>query len=406
VKFLSFWRRQDREDEGPQAEPTARDGEPEVEVVQLDPDQLRELSGVFAAPRWLRDLGLAAWFLVGVFALFVGLTWALGIVSTIAGPVLAASVVATVASPAVTWLHARGLPRVAGAALVLLALVALGVVILLLVLGGIVGQGPQIADQLHGAVDKLQSWAEDVGLNSRAANRANANVTTDVPATMHTFLKGVAQGISGIASLAFGISFTVFSLFFLLKDGPMFRAWLNRHLGVPRPAANIITGGVVRAMRRYFLGVSIVAAFNAVVVGLGALILDVPLAGTIAVVTLVTAYIPFIGAVIAGAFAVLLALGSQGTTVALIMLVIVILANGALQNIVSPIAMGATLSLNPLLILVVTISAGAFFGTLGLVLAAPLTSAAIHISAQLQRARVAAGIPRPPDTTIVIEQPS
>jgi predicted PurR-regulated permease PerM len=403
VKTLTFWRRHEGREPAPQAEPAAGDSVPEVEVVQLDRDQLQELSAVFAAPRWLRDLGLAAWFLVGVLVLFVGLTWALGIMSTIVGPVLAAAVVATVASPAVSWLHGHGWPRALGAALVLLALIALGVVILLLVLGGIVGQGSQIADQLHGAVDKLQSWAESVGLNTKAGDKANANVTTDVPTTVHTFLKGVAQGISGIASLAFGISFTVFGLFFLLKDGPAFRAWLNRHLGVPAPAAEIITGGVVRAMRRYFLGVTIVAAFNATVVGLGAVVLGVPLAGTIAVVTLVTAYIPFIGAIVAGAFAVLLALGSQGTTVALIMLVIVILANGALQNIVQPIAMGATLSMNPLLILVVTISAGAFFGMLGMVLAAPLTSAAMHISAQLHQARVASGVPRPSDSPIIIE---
>jgi predicted PurR-regulated permease PerM len=197
----------------------------------------------------------------------------------------------------------------------------------------------------------------------------------------------VANGISGIASVAFGVSFTVFSLFFLLKDGPKLHAWTDRHLGVPAPAAATITGGVIKAMRRYFLGVTIVAAFNATVVGIGALVLDVPLAGTIAVVTFVTAYIPFIGAVVAGAFAVLLALGTQGTTTALIMLVIVILANGLLQNVVQPIAMGATLRMNPLLILVVTISAGAFFGMTGMVLAAPLTSAAIHVTADLRRMR-------------------
>ena len=105
-----------------------------------------------------------------------------------------------------------------------------------------------------------------------------------------------------------------------------------------------------------------------------------------------TAYIPFIGAVVAGAFAVLLTLGTQGTADAVIMLVIVILANGLLQNIVQPVAMGATLEMNPLLILVVTISAGAFFGTAGLVLAAPLTSAAIHISGDLARVRSAARV--------------
>jgi predicted PurR-regulated permease PerM len=373
----------------PEAEPKpAPRVEPDV-VVQLDADQLRKMSAVFSAPRWLRDLGVASWFLVGVALLAVGLTWALGITSTIVVPVISGGVVATVASPAVTWLNRRHVPRAVGALLVLLALIALGTVVLLLVLGGIVAEGDKIAAALGQAVDKIQAWMVGVGVDSSAASSAGANTSSAVHDTVHTFVSGVATGIRGIASLAFGISFTVFSIFFLLKDGPALRAWANGHLGVPRPVADTITGGVVNAMRRYFLGVTIVAAFNACVVGLGAFVLDVPLAGTIAVVTLVTAYIPFIGAVVAGAFAVLLALGTHGTTTALIMLVIVILANGLLQNIVQPIAMGATLRMNPLLILVVTISAGAFFGTVGLILAAPLTSAAIHISADLRRVRAA-----------------
>jgi predicted PurR-regulated permease PerM len=72
------------------------------------------------------------------------------------------------------------------------------------------------------------------------------------------------------------------------------------------------------------------------------------------------------------------------------MLVVVILANGALQQIVQPIAYGATLGLNPLVVLIVTISAGCLFGMVGLVLAAPLTSAGVHISHDLARARAAA----------------
>src|SRR5262249_49907119 len=136
----------------------------------------------------------------------------------------------------------------------------------------------------------------------------------------------------------------------------------------------------------------IVAAFNAVVVGLAALLLDVPLAGTIAVVTFVTAYVPYVGAFVAGAFAVVLALGAKGTTTALIMLVVVILANGMLQNIVQPFAMGAALDLHPLAVLVLTIGAGCVFGMIGLVLAAPLASAAVHITRDLSRARIAAAV--------------
>ena len=156
----------------------------------------------------------------------------------------------------------------------------------------------------------------------------------------------------------------------------------------------------MQSLRRYFFGVSIVAAFNAVVVGIGAYLLDIPLWGTIAVVTFVTAYVPFIGAFVSGALAVLLALAEGGTDTALIMLVIVILANGLLQNIVQPIAFGATLDLNPLVVLIATIGFGSLFGMIGLILGAPLTSAAVHISRDLAAAKAregpASGEP-PPD---------
>jgi predicted PurR-regulated permease PerM len=168
------------------------------------------------------------------------------------------------------------------------------------------------------------------------------------------------------------------------------RVWTEEHLWLPLPVARTITGGLIRAMRGYFKGVTIVAAFNGIVVGLGALALGVPLAGTIAVVTFLTAYIPYVGAFIAGAFAVIVALGAKGTTTALIMLVIVILANGLLQNVMQPFAMGSALQLNPLVVLVLTISAGCLFGMVGLVLAAPIASAAVHIAAELRAARAPA----------------
>jgi predicted PurR-regulated permease PerM len=241
-------------------------------------------------------------------------------------------------------------------------------------------------------VNKLQSWTQDAGVDSSAAAKANDNVTSTVPETIGTLLKGVAHGIQGIASFVFGLSLTVFSLFFLLKDGPTMRAWIDRHLGVPEPVARTITGGVIRSLQGYFRGVTLVAGFNGIVVGLAALILGVPLAGTIAVVTFVTAYVPFIGAFVAGTFAVVIALGAKGTATAVIMLVVVILANGLLQNLVQPFAMGSALDLHPLAVLVLTIGAGCVFGMIGLILAAPIASAAVHISADLARARASAAV--------------
>ena len=359
-------------------------------VVQLGELEARQLSAVFAPPTWLRNIGRASWLLVGFVLLIVGVIWLLGQTYTIVAPVLVGTVIATVASPVVSRLKRAGLPRAAGALVVLLGLVALAVLIVLLVVGGITSQSDVIAGYAHDAAARLQSWLQDLGLDADGAASVRQNLESSVPAILSTLAKGLASGISGLTSLAFGISFTVFALFFLLKDGPAFRASVDGHLGVPMPIAQTITGNLVRSLRRYFTGVTLVAAFNAVVVGLGALILDVPLAGTIAVVTFVTAYIPFIGAFVAGTFAVVLALGAGGTTTAILMLIVVVLANGLLQNIVSPLAMGAALQLNPLVVLVITISAGSLFGMIGLVLAAPLLSAAMHIARDVTRIRAAA----------------
>jgi predicted PurR-regulated permease PerM len=360
----------------------ASDAEPQRTVVEID---ATSLSRVFSAPMWLRDLGLLAWFLVGVAILLVGLTWLVALTSTITIPVALGAILATVAGPLVTKMQRHRIPRAAGAVIVLLGLIAIAAVITLMVFSGLYEQSDQIKAAGSEAVDKVQGWMNDAGAGgtSSTADQVESSTTQ----TGKTLLQGVAKGIAGLTSLVFFITFTAFSTFFLLKDGPTVRRFIDRHLGVPREVASVITSNVIRSLRRYFLGVTYVAAFNAVVIGLVALALGVPLAGTIAVVVFVTAYVPFIGAFVSGAFAVILTLTSQGTTAALIMLVAVILANGLLQNIVQPIAFGATLDLNPLVVLIVTIGAGSLFGMLGMVLAAPLASAALHISRELAAAK-------------------
>ena len=106
-------------------------------------------------------------------------------------------------------------------------------------------------------------------------------------------------------------------------------------------------------------------------------------------INFVAAYIPYLGAWSAGAFTVLIALGSKGSTTALTMAIIVLLANGILQQMIQPIAYGAALGIHPLAVLIVTLAGGALFGGIGLILAAPLTSAVVKISADLAGARAA-----------------
>src|SRR3954454_22959807 len=95
----------------------------EDEYVEIDP---AELSGLFAAPQWLRDLGFTSWLLVGVVLLLVGLISILSLTQVIVIPVIVAGVIAAVTEPLVSLLKRQRLPRALGAALVLVAIVAAG----------------------------------------------------------------------------------------------------------------------------------------------------------------------------------------------------------------------------------------------------------------------------------------
>jgi predicted PurR-regulated permease PerM len=365
-----------------------RDGSEAADAtfVQLEPE---ELSRVFAVPSWLRDLGLMAWLLVGAFLLLAGVVWLLALTATIVIPVITASIIAAVLSPLVSWLARHKVGRGGGAALVLLGVIALGVLIAVLLLSGVTSQAPELRKSLHTAVDTLQGWAQDAGVSASKAQAAGDDASSSVSDAFHTLLKGVASGISALASLAAFASFTVLSLFFLLKDGPVIRRWTERHMGLPEDLAHMITARTLQSLRGYFVGVTAVAVFNALVIGLGAVVLGLPQIGAIVVVNFVAAYIPYLGAWSAGAFTVLIALGAQGSTTALAMAVVVLLANGILQQLIQPIAYGAALGIHPLAVLVVTIAGGSLFGGIGLILAAPLTSAVVRISSDLARARAA-----------------
>lgn len=358
------------------------------EVIEIDPSAL---NGIFAAPKWLRDLGFSAWLLVGVAAALIGTIWLLALTHTIVLPLITAGIIASVVLPLVDRLHERGVPRSVSAALVFVLIATIAAAVGLMVLGGIASQADGLSERLREGAQEIESLARDLGVAAGTAANATADTDSSVSSGFEALTHGLVGGIDKLASLAVFLSFAALSLFFLLKDAPAIGGFVERHLGVPPPLAHSILGRVASSLRGYFLGVTIVAVWSALIVGAGAFLLDVPLAGTIAVVTFAGGYIPYLGAWTAGIFAVLIALGGQGTETALALALIVLLANGVLQQLIQPIAYGATLGLHPLAVLIVTIAGGCLFGTVGLILAAPLLSAAVRISADLNAGRESEG---------------
>jgi putative heme transporter len=375
----------------------------EAEPVAVAPQQL---SGLFAAPRWLRDLCRSAWLAVGVTLFVVAVIWLLSLTYTIVAPLITAAVIAAVASPLVGWLERRGLARGLGAALLLVVALLLAVGVVVLVLAAIASQFDDVRSHLSAARETLGRWLADVGVGGDTADGAMRDVSSAVSDAVPALLQGLARGIERLSSLVFFVGLTALSLFFLLKDGRVIRLWGERQLRVPPRVAHQMSGRILQSLRGYFFGVTLVAVFNAVVVGAGALLLGVPLPGTIAAVTFLGAYVPYLGAWGAGAFSVLVALGGAGSDAAAGMIVVQLLANGLLQQLVQPIAYGAALGIHPLAVLVATIAGGSLFGAVGLILAAPLTAAGARIAGDLSRNRAlgdgdaTAGASEPAEATV------
>jgi len=313
--------------------------------------------------------------------------WLLSLTQTIVMPVITACVIAAVASPVIAWLKRHGVGRGLGAILMLLALAALAVGVVVMVTGGILSQTDELRHQLAAGLDELQRGLTSLGVSADEAQSARETVSRAAGDAVPAMLHGVVEGIGKLSPVVFFLSLTALSVLFLLKDGPAIRQWAESHTALPVDVAHAITGRMLQSLRGYFVGVTAVALFNGVIVGLGAVIIGVPLAGTMAIVTFLGAYVPYLGAWTAGVFTVVVALGGVGPDAAVAMAIISLLANGLLQQLVQPIAYGAALGIHPLAVLIVTIGGGALFGAVGLILAAPVTSALTRISTDLSGLR-------------------
>ena len=125
-------------------------------------------------------------------------------------------------------------------------------------------------------------------------------------------------------------------MYYVLKDGPqMGRAWVDQATD-PDASRRRLGERVVSDIRNYLKGRTALAATNGLGIGIVAAVMGVPAAGAIAVVNFVGGYIPYLGAFVGGAFAVLMALGDGGVTPAVVMLLVSIALNIGLENLLEP----------------------------------------------------------------------
>ena len=277
------------------------------------------VDGVLGSRSSLARWGVRSWLLVGLLAAGALVAWMLAQVSGFVVPLVVAGVLGALFAPVVDRLHGRGVPRSVGALAVLTGLVAVVVGSTWLVVAGLVDQGPQIATQLAAGLDTLGGWLEARGVEVASGESLTAQLGASVQEAVGGVGAAVSGLFSGVVSFGIGAAMGAFLVYYVLVDWPGLTRWVGGHVGLDAGTGTEIVGDAAVSVRRYFWALTVSAVVTAVLIGGTAWALGVPLAFTIAVVTLVTSYVPYLGAIVSGAFATLIALGANGVDAAIIM---------------------------------------------------------------------------------------
>ncbi len=316
-------------------------------------------------------------FVIVIAALWV-LFWVIGEIWVIVAPIVFAIIVSTVLWPPVRWMRNHRVPP-ALASLVMM-LVGVGVIagVISLIVPSVVSQAPDLGARAVDGVRRLQDWVQGPPLNVRDEQLGNMvdTITHKVQSSASVIASGVFSGVGTATSVLITLFTTAILVFFFLKDGPKFIPWLDRTLGKP---SGYHLGQVLlrmwNALGGFIRTQAIVSAVDATFIGAGLFILQVPLAGVLTVITFLGGFIPIVGAFVAGALAVLIALVSNGVTTALIVLGIILAVQQLEGNVLQPWLQSKSMDLHAVIVLLSVTLGGTLFGITGAFLAVPAASA-------------------------------
>ncbi|MFW2332373.1 AI-2E family transporter [Ilumatobacter sp.] len=335
-------------------------------------------------PAWFARSSRYAWGFLGIVAATGAVVVGLGYLRELVVPLVLAAFFAVVFEPALGWLEARRIPRGVGAAIVI---AGLGIVIAgstAIVVLGVIDQTDEISERLTEAQIEVQQAIDqsDVG---DYVERIRDSAGDAAPAARDGIGAKVGTFLDSAAGFASGMVLGVVLLYYLLKDGAgLVSSYVSRQRPRDREQALRIFAQAASSIRGYFRGKTVLALAQGVFISIALAIMDVPLAGSVGVVNFIGAYIPFLGAFIGGAFAVLMAISEGGIGLALGALAVVLFTNVVLENVLEPRFLGASLKLHPIVVLLSTVAGGVVAGIAGLILAAPLTSIGINLFHELK----------------------
>ncbi len=324
---------------------------------------------------WLGRVSIRSAQILVILALAAVTVWALTRIPLVVIPLLIALILAAAIGPVVNWLRSRGMPAILATWLTFLAILAVLAGIITLITIAVRNQWDDLVASAAAGLEQLQDYLANGPFDIDQEQITEVRDTIIDFLTTAEFGTGAIAGVTTAIEIGAGAILVVVILFFFLKDGEkIWNFFLQPFEGERLARARRIGKTGLTVLGGYVRGTAIVAFVDAVAIGIGLFILGVPLALPLAVIVFITAFIPLVGATLAGILAALVALVANGPLVALIVIIIVIAVNQLEGDLLQPIVMSQSLKLHPLVILVALTAGTVLGGIAGAVLAVPLTA--------------------------------
>ncbi|HEY0248806.1 MAG TPA: AI-2E family transporter [Gryllotalpicola sp.] len=334
-----------------------------------------------AGAQWGDGFGRIATRCVQIIAvLLVAAVLVVGItqVSLVFIPVTLALILSSAIHPFMGWMRKHGVPSLLATWIALLSILVVIGGLATLIVFAVRNQWPMLVKSASDGLTTVQGYLDQ--LPAGIISTKNLKETQDAIVgylTSAQFGRGALAGVGAAAEGVTGLFLTIIVLFFFMKDGPKIWEFLLRPFeGATYARARRIGDKTVQVLGGYVRGTATVAAADAVGIGIGLEIIGVPLALPLAMIVFITAFIPIVGATVAGILAALVALVANGPLAALIVIAIVVVVNQLEAHLLQPQIMGHSLNLHPLVILLALAAGSIIGGIVGAVLAVPIAATA------------------------------
>lgn len=321
----------------------------------------------------------AAWsWRIVIIALASGLgIWLLRYFSEVTVPVAVAILLSALSAGAVNWLHAHKVPRLLATFLVVLAILAVLFGLLTLVGQQVVTQIDDLKANVIEGISQVQDWARHgpLGLSDAQVQVWIDEGKSAISASDTSLVSRVAEVGLQISHIVAGFFIALFATFFFLYEGERIWTWIV----VLFPASSrgkINSSGQTawHSLTAFVRATVVVALTDAIGVAFAAWALGVPLMFAIGALVFLGAFVPIIGALLAGSVAVLVALVAQGPWVALFMMLSVFAVQQFESHVLQPFLMGKFVALHPLAIIIAIASGVIVAGVVGALVAVPLAA--------------------------------